>query len=886
MRLKTFGGLCTSLGGAALAAALCGAPALAQLASPPVKIPSADPVSKVIERNPVFRDGHDAAPGPIHPPLDQIQAMPMPRPPAEPQPESLDRTMSLYDASTGEWVTTPTVLVNPGAGSGGVAGWRGPLPSSDDPSQNTFGNLSVAGGLTSYPAAPNCKLAMRFTAQNGNQYWFACSGTMIDPGVVMTAGHCVYTRNFTDNSGNNINVFNWADIIYVYPAWDGNVAPVFNAPQSEDVVQNFGYSSGTFYMAGTDWIQNGNFARDQGYVRLNNRHPGQLTGWMGWWFDTDCAVNFDTGCGRNFTNYAYPAENCGGGLHTGQTMYVWSGCFDSCNNNQGVINTSGGCFNAGWGGMSGSSAYFTNSGSQYVRGVSSNSNRGTRASYAMTWTQLGQTDIPNFISGTRGTNFDLQALRYRTANSTIQAGAFGPAATFLAGNITNASRGVQSYTIRIYLSSNSIITAGDTLLATYTYNLSFGALGTVNMNVPSFQLPTNITPGTYWIGAIFDNASDGNSGNNATSTWDALRVTITQAAPFNDSCASATPLSLGSGLQGSTLLANNDGSATCGTSAGTADVFYSFQAPCDGRYAFYTCNPVGGFDTVLSLHSGCPANSGNQFGCDDDTACTNIRDSRVELNMTQNQLVIVRVSGFNGLRGDFTVAVANLFTPANDLCSAALAIDDGSAVPFDTCGAGTEQGAPGGCFDRQIYSDLWFLYTAPADAPRNVVVTTCDLSTDDTIIAIYRASECPAEGSAITCNDDSCDLQSLVAFEAQPNEVFMIRLGNYANGSTSTGSISVQSTVVPTPCFVDFNSDGFLNQEDLGGYLTAFLDESIPPGPSGTSTAPCLGEPQPYDELGYAADYNRDCTVNQEDLSGFITEYFGEAETPANCIPG
>jgi len=91
---------------------------------------------------------------------------------------------------------------------------------------------------------------------------------------------------------------------------------------------------------------------------------------------------------------------------------------------------------------------------------------------------------------------------------------------------------------------------------------------------------------------------------------------------------------------------------------------------------------------------------------------------------------------------------------------------------------------------------------------------------------------------------------------------------------------------VTSTCLVDFNADGFLTQEDLGGFLTAFLDESIPPGPSGTNTFPCPGEPAPYDTLGYAADYNRDCSFNQDDLSGYITDYFGETENPTNCIPG
>jgi len=126
---------------------------------------------------------------------------------------------------------------------------------------------------------------------------------------------------------------------------------------------------------------------------------------------------------------------------------------------------------------------------------------------------------------------------------------------------------------------------------------------------------------------------------------------------------------------------------------------------------------------------------------------------------------------------------------------------------------------------------------------------------------------------------------ALTIVGAQPSDdgAFTLLLTNACGTATSAPA---QLTVTPPPCPVDFNADGFLNQEDLAGYLTAFLDESIPPGPSGTNSAPCPGEPAPYDTLGYAADYNRDCSFNQEDLAGYITEYFSEAENPNNCIPG
>ena len=102
------------------------------------------------------------------------------------------------------------------------------------------------------------------------------------------------------------------------------------------------------------------------------------------------------------------------------------------------------------------------------------------------------------------------------------------------------------------------------------------------------------------------------------------------------------------------------------------------------------------------------------------------------------------------------------------------------------------------------------------------------------------------------------------------------------NDCGSVASIEAQTGV----CSVEFNCDGALNQEDLSGFLTAFLDESITAGPFGFAKAPCPGEPAPYDTLGYQADYNRDCSFNQEDLSAFITDYLTQVEQPNGCVPG
>jgi len=121
------------------------------------------------------------------------------------------------------------------------------------------------------------------------------------------------------------------------------------------------------------------------------------------------------------------------------------------------------------------------------------------------------------------------------------------------------------------------------------------------------------------------------------------------------------------------------------------------------------------------------------------------------------------------------------------------------------------------------------------------------------------------------------------------NGAFVLGRGVDPSGNVAGFVVQIAENIIipnaPT-CFLDFNADGFLTQDDLGGFLTAFLDESVPPGPTGTNVAPCTGEPAPYDTLGFAADYNRDCSFSQDDLGGFLTDYFGESENPINCLPG
>lgn len=228
----------------------------------------------------------------------------------------------------------------------------------------------------------------------------------------------------------------------------------------------------------------------------------------------------------------------------------------------------------------------------------------------------------------------------------------------------------------------------------------------------------------------------------------------------------------------------------------------------------------------------------------------------------------------------------------------------------------------------------WFKFTITGDVRAGSPPATLDIDTEgtgglDTKIYLFRGGIGPDNGNLVAFDDDDgTDKRSQLSFGAtgvtangRPYGVptgFVganvyngrdgaLTAGEYylavasfspnapANGyvvtpgiTEGTFQVNLRSSVGPQPttCLVDFNRDNVLNQEDLGLFISAFLAEPPAAGPGGFANGPCPGTPAPYDTLGYKADFNRDCGFNQEDLIGFITEFFAESETPNGCVPG
>lgn len=124
------------------------------------------------------------------------------------------------------------------------------------------------------------------------------------------------------------------------------------------------------------------------------------------------------------------------------------------------------------------------------------------------------------------------------------------------------------------------------------------------------------------------------------------------AGDDNDLCENATPISNGDVVFDSTAGADSDGSASCGLSEGSPDVWYAFTAECDGTAHAETCGST--YDTVLSVHEACPGEIANEIVCNDDFCGL---QSGVDWAITAGTTYLIRVSGFNGGSGDFTLTV-------------------------------------------------------------------------------------------------------------------------------------------------------------------------------------------------------------------------------------
>jgi hypothetical protein len=212
----------------------------------------------------------------------------------------------------------------------------------------------------------------------------------------------------------------------------------------------------------------------------------------------------------------------------------------------------------------------------------------------------------------------------------------------------------------------------------YSFNLAAGATLTVTLNFTHANGDVDMQLYDTCGGAVlksstgtgnsetFAQTNSGGSAVNyllrvylASDTRNTYSMTLSTGGGggSNDTCANAVAVVNGGTYSGSTASATIDGSASCGSSSATRDVWYKYTAPAAGTLRVDSCG--SSYDTVVSLHSACVGTSANQLTCNDDCGgapCGGL-NSCISRAVTGGATYYIRVSGYNGANGSFTLHV-------------------------------------------------------------------------------------------------------------------------------------------------------------------------------------------------------------------------------------
>ncbi|MGH7150187.1 MAG: hypothetical protein ACREIU_05800, partial [Planctomycetota bacterium] len=263
----------------------------------------------------------------------------------------------------------------------------------------------------------------------------------------------------------------------------------------------------------------------------------------------------------------------------------------------------------------------------------------------------------------------------------------------------------------------------------------------------------------------------------------AALASLAAAQPPNDECAGAIAV-----FDGTNPPATNSGSNTsappwtCG--AGTNDVWYSYAASCTGIATFSFCSGgTANYDTVIEAFSGSCA-ALNLLACNDD-ACSGGR-SQLSVPVTAGTVYLVRVGGFGGEVGNFTLGIS--CSPAalpNDECAGAIPIAEGLNPAGSSVGATT---SPPVWACGNGGNDVWFSYSPTCTDNATFSLCSPGFASYDSVLAVYDGA-CGSL-SLLGCNDDACTLSSEVTVPVVAGSTYFVRVGGFT-GNTGTFQLNV-----------------------------------------------------------------------------------------------
>jgi hypothetical protein len=161
----------------------------------------------------------------------------------------------------------------------------------------------------------------------------------------------------------------------------------------------------------------------------------------------------------------------------------------------------------------------------------------------------------------------------------------------------------------------------------------------------SFASSVSITGQHLAVGDMLD---DSGGLTNSGAVY-AYRITTNAA----DMCEAA-PIATQGMYTGCNTAATLDGNALCYGLSTSPDVWYKYVAACTGSVEINTFGSL--FNTVLSVHTGCPGTASNAIACNDNWSPFEL-NAQLTFSVVQGQTYFIRIGGVGGQRGAYVLNV-------------------------------------------------------------------------------------------------------------------------------------------------------------------------------------------------------------------------------------
>ena len=306
-----------------------------------------------------------------------------------------------------------------------------------------------------------------------------CSGTLIDPMHVLTAGHCVYSFD-EDHPG-------WAEEVTVHPGFDHGDGP-------------WGHAHAVQLHSWEGWTVDEDHHHDIAVLDLD-RPIGALVGWRGYGYANDCDWYYEGG----WMHWAYPQED----PYDGQSMFENAGNFDTCWSSYELDLHLAEWDNPTWGGASGCGGVRDN----VVWAIFRGSDRETSSQSSLI-TDYKFADIGVMRFDDMPATPDLMPIYVQAEGLVLEPG--DPFASFTFELVSYSQQGViTDVSCDVYMSTDMIINTNDVWLEDVSVPVNLGAMSSQTVSVSPLAVPVATGPGRYYLGVIL-NYGDVNQGNNTT----------------------------------------------------------------------------------------------------------------------------------------------------------------------------------------------------------------------------------------------------------------------------------------------------------------------------------------------------------------------------------